>query len=490
MDAVQFVQGAASLWSYSAATTTSRTWIFTCASTSVTDKVIYFWFSLGSVAWLNLKSAGGLKLRIESSATDYGEWYVAGKDTLPHNGFICHAVHTSQAFDVSGGTVNKAAINKVTITALGSFPGKAYLWLDALRNGTYLQIKGGTSSVPAKMQDLTDAEETTANRYGVLSKAGGIYFIQGQLLIGSTTAAEDTYFKDTSQVVVFKNALITSGFYEIKVQGNSTATTQKVFFGNKSGTAGIQGISFRCESATQTPKFKFTATDTYVTDLGVYGSGFVAADTISLPPYSATREVLNTSFESCAEVLPNTCTLTNCNFISSPAEACRISSTSHNVTSSNFISCSRGTHIPNIGTYTFNALKFSSCTYDIKNSSAGLVTVNATNGSNVSTYENTGGGSTTINNTVTLEINGVSNGTRCRIEKTSDGTALLSGTATTLDDTGVTYKATAQWNYVASTQVRVKARLAGYLPFQSTTTIPTAGLTVTAVWQSDLNYVP
>ena len=59
VDAVQFVQGTASLYTYGAAVTTSRTWIFTCASTSVTDKVIYFWFSLGSVAWLNLKSAVG-----------------------------------------------------------------------------------------------------------------------------------------------------------------------------------------------------------------------------------------------------------------------------------------------------------------------------------------------------------------------------------------------------------------------------------------------
>ena len=509
LDTVAFVQGTGSIYTYLAPSTTSRLADFACTSTSIENKVIYFWFALGKVGFLDTKAAGGLRLRVEDASANYGEWYVAGSDTLPHNGFICHAVHTSITFDAQSATApDKAAITKICVRAYGSFPGKAYTWVDAVRAGTYLQIKAGTEASPATLGDLYTAEQTVANQWGVLSKIGGIYFVQGQLFIGSTTAAEDTYFKDTSQVVVFKNALIPSGFYEIKVQGNSTATTQKVFFGNKSGTAGIQGVSFRCESGSQTPKFKFTATDTYVTDLGVYGSGFVAADTISLPAYSTTREVLNTSFESCAEVLPNTCIVTNCNFISSSARAIRISSASHNVTSSNFISCQTAVHHDVGGAtgshlkYDYNALKFTGGTYHIENSAVTpnyYIDIDRLNGSNPDPekiYNSNGGSTTLLEIGVPLEINGVKTGTepsnyvRCRIEKQSDNSTIMNQEAQTSYGTEGFYKATMSYSYTADVPVRVRARYKSYLPFESTGTITSGGLTVTAVWQADPNYTP
>lgn len=230
--------------------------------------------------------------------------------------------------------------------------------------------------------------------------------------------------------------------------------------------------------------------------LKLYGCAFSEMKQAAL---ASTSEVRGCTFRNSGAVTSNSATIDNCTFQDTATKvpisatyALIINSAAEMalVTNSKFISCNRAIKITAAGTYTFSNLTFSGNTYDIENSSAGAVAINATNGSNPSTYINTGGGTTTINNTVTLEINGVSNGTRCRIEKTSDGTALLSGTAATLDDTGVTYKATAQWNFVPSIQVRVKARLAGYLPFQSTTTIPTTGLTVTAVWQTDPNFTP
>ena len=92
VDAAQFIQGTGAISSYNAGTSTQRTWIFTSASTSVTNKALYFWFALGKVSFLATKSASGLTITLESTTPTAGTatWKVAGSDTLPHNGFICH----------------------------------------------------------------------------------------------------------------------------------------------------------------------------------------------------------------------------------------------------------------------------------------------------------------------------------------------------------------------------------------------------------------
>ena len=83
------------------------------------------------------------------------------------------------------------------------------------------------------------------------------------------------------------------------------------------------------------------------------------------------------------------------------------------------------------GTFTYDNLTFSGNSFDVHNSSAGLVTINATNGANPATSRNTGGGSVVINNTKTLTVTVVDANTnpiplaQVAIYKTSDNTELM-----------------------------------------------------------------
>ena len=486
VDTVAFVQGTGSIYTYSAATTTVRTWAFASVATNVTDKVIYFWFALGKVAWLNTKAAGGVTLRIESSATDYLQWNIAGSDTLPHNGFICHCVHVNTTPDASGGTCDKTAINKFTITANGSFPGKAYLWVDAVRNGTYLQIKAGTEASPAIFEDFITAEQTVANQWGVIGKVEGIYFTQGKIYIGSTTSGEATYFKDLNKVLVFKDTKVLVDFYDILIQGNATATT-KVYFGAKSGAAGISGCVLRSAGV---PKYKFTATDANITNLGVYGCSFFDTNTVSLPVYSATREVLNTNFEACAMVLLSTCIVQNCNFISTDDAGARVTDTSDPPYSknSNFISCPYGTRIPNAGTYKFDNLKFSGSTSaDIDNTSGGLVTVNCVNGANPTTYT----GNTVINNYVDVTVT-VKDEAQTNIQGTSVRVSKLDETVVYMSElTDINGIATESINYPGAVGLRIRVRKSStgirYIPIETTGVMTTTGFALTVTLYVDGN---
>ena len=388
VDTVAFVQGTGSIYTYSAASTTERLADFACVATDIQNKVIYFWFALGKVGFLNTKATGGLRVRVEDASANWGEWYIAGSDTLPHNGFLCHPVHTNTAYDANSATLpNKAAITKICIRAYGSFPGKSYTWVDAVRIGTYVQIKAGTEASPATFADIITAEETTANRWGILSKTEGVLFCQGLLLFGSITAAEATYFKDTSKVLVFSDKLVPADYFEMKIQGNATGTTQ-IYFGIESGGRGISGCVFRSAGAA---KFKLTATDANITDLGIYGCTLFDTATISLPAYSITRKVLDCTFEKCGEVVVNTCTVKYCNFVSSDGSAALISSIGHNTTNCNFINCPEGVKLNtyDASAYPFSALIFTGTTYHVNNISGSTLTVGNANGSNASTYTGT-----------------------------------------------------------------------------------------------------
>lgn len=394
VDTAQFIQGAGALQSYSAGATTSRTWIFASASTSVTNKAIYFWFALGKASFLATKVSSGLTLTLESTTPTAGTatWKVAGSDTLPHNGFICHAVDTSVQPDSTTGTLAMGSIIKITITANGTFPGKAYLWVDALRNGTKLSITGGDVGTPATWGDLVTAEETVGNRYGILERFGGVIFVQGKIEIGKTNQAVPTYFADTSQSIVFKNSIFTSSFYDLSILGaNGYITT--CYMGTAVGTTkGISGCMFRLALATQTPIYTVTATNTYVTYLGMYGCTFLGAGVISWPPANANKSLLSCNFEKCNRIAISTIRVRNNNFINSVAGAAGVllDSTSHDVVDSSFINCPIATEISVTADYTYNNLQFSGCTYDVKNTSGGARAVTKSNSSNPSTYDPAG----------------------------------------------------------------------------------------------------
>jgi len=222
----------------------------------------------------------------------------------------------------------------------------------------------------------------------------------------------------------------------------------------------------------------------------------VNANTIEGQAYSASKEFASCSFVGCAEMLPSTGIVTGSKFISSPGEAIRMDSISHNITYCDFISCSRGVHIPNIETYSFNALSFDGCIYDVKNSSSGLVTVNYDQYCSPppSTHEETNGGSTMIQTSVTLTIRHVKSGSepseyvRCSIHKKSDMTEILNKDADVADDQNPTYYKTSTTYTATGIVVIVRAREKGYLPFETELTIPSSGLDVTAVWIPDPNY--
>ena len=461
--------------------------------TDLSDTTIYCWFAFSKVP----HATNYMRIRVTDGAGNWREWNIFNKAILPHLSWIAWALKTTVAYDAQSATApTMTAIRKVgwRMTAVIA---KIYIYFDAWRYGTGLTVTGGTSGDPATLEVLYLADTDTANAYGVIEKYNGVYFSQGKITIGSLTPDVSTYFKDINQVVQFKSIKgEPTGFYEIKGQNaTSGAGTTKIFFGEKSGTAGISGLFIRAPSAM---KWKLTMSNTYITEFGFYGCTFVYADTITGQAYSTVKEFLSTNFIICAEVLPDTGIVKYCKFISSPSSAVRISA-SHNITNCDFISCVRGFHVEITTPFTlsFNALSFFSCTYDGYNTSGATVTVNYDQYCSPapSSYD-PAGNSITYTTSVTLIVRHVKTGNepteyvRCAIYRKSDMYQIMNKDATVEDEQNAGYyKASESWTQTGIVVI-IRARETGYLPFEMEVTIGSAGLDVTAVWIPDPNYNP
>ena len=450
---------------------------------------LYFWFALSKTGIIGDYGSTGLRIRVTDAAGVWGEWNLFGKNTVPHNGWIPWTVRVSQTYDaVSGGSgPSRSAIRKVGWRA-NSVLAKGYIYFDAWRYGTGLKLTEGTATVPATWEDIFAADDLAANKYGVIAKFGGVYYLQGQIQIGDAAQTIITYFKDLSKVIVFKDARVDNDFYEIKILGAATYKTSFIL-GTKSGTAGISGCIINSQSSTKT--YKITATDANIDAFGLYGCTFLEANTISLPVYATNHEVLNSIFEKCAVVLVSTCIAENCNFISADDAGTRVTDTSASPVfkNSNLISCPYGVRIPNTGTYKFDNLKFSGSTSaDIDNTSGGLVTVNCVNGANPTTYT----GNTVINNyvdvTVTVKDEAQTNiaGASVRISKLDDNSVVYMNEIT--DVNGI---ATESINYPGAVNLRIRARKSTtstkYIPFETTGVMTSTGFSLTVTLYVDGN---
>lgn len=410
------------LQSYAASgTARSADWTYG-TNQDLTNKIIYMWFATSRITGLPVKGIDGMRIRIEDVSTNWAEWDIFGADTLPHGGWICWAVEANSATaSRNGGTFpTLTQIRKIGWRCGGTVLGKTYIYWDAVRFGQGLQIYGDAGT----FDDFATSE--IANAWGVVNKYKGVYFVQGKLYFGSTSLGQATNFEDLGKTLVFQNNLVTSAFYEMKTLTNANADTE-IYFGE---SPGISGCIFGLELPTQTAKYIIDFTPTQRTKIGLYGCTFKRAGTISLPVYDAsyTREVLNSSFEGCGEIIPQNCVMEGCNFINAPGNACRIALVAHKVKYCNFISCVYCIHINISDELDFYGLKFSGTDgeskYDIHHSIAGTLTVNLKDLSNAQYVYEGAGGNTNLVSPVVLTLKGLPDNTEVTIAKVSDRTVL------------------------------------------------------------------
>lgn len=492
------IQGTRCMQSYNAgAAVRNASWDFGAGSLKdFTGKLLYFWFAFSKK--LYSAAAGTMKIRLTDTNGYYRDWYIFDKNSLPNTSWIPWVIHAQIGYDYESNVLfDVTKIRYVAWRLEDTVLGKTYIWWDAWRFGTGVTLKLGTIGSPATIEDLYTNDIDNANAYGVTNKISGVYLIQGQIKIGSTVNAEASYFKDTSKVVIFRSIKGNpTAFSKILFQGNAGADTE-IHFGESIGGKGVSGLFISSENSGC--RFALDATSTSRMKWQICGTTFFQARAIQFPAYDASwlREVLNSNFEKCEEVIANTTTMTYCNFISAVNKAVKIESASHKITRCNFISNPDAVEITVAATISFSYLIFSGNTYVALNSSLSAITVEYANSESDNWNWDPAGSQVTFQTSITLTVRHVKTGSepseyaRCYIrKKESPYTEIMNLDATAVDEQNAGYYKATQSYTVTGIAVIVRAREKGYLPFEMEVTITSTGLDVTAVWLPDPNYQP
>lgn len=230
------------------------------------ERHLFFWIKVVCIPALESRVRGGLGIYISSDTTPTLDstvaipwdgptnskvWFVSGKDFEPTSGWVCYVVDPTGTPDQTLGipamdSVDRAGIRAATLLAVGGGAVKPKPWIwDKMAYGTGLTIIDGTAGTPATFTDIYAADSSVTNSFGVLTQTGGIYYVAGKFLFGTTGQTALTYFKDTSQVIVFQNFPVAATFYEIKLVGNTSPNITTVQFGNYSGGLTSGGLTIR-----------------------------------------------------------------------------------------------------------------------------------------------------------------------------------------------------------------------------------------------------
>jgi len=473
----------------------------TISSTNLSNCIIYSWMNAGSV---DTKANGGFRIII-GDGTNTRAYYVGGSDDYGFQlgAWSCFILDTSN-LPTSYHQINGSSAPTLTaITQVGvefNVPIKAVgsgdnVFIDICRyisnSSAALTIGGGGSTTEGTFSEIVAQDESTSNAYGIIRKLqSGVYGVQGALEFGDSGTGS-SYFKDTNALVIFEDRTVPSSYYKITLVGNSTGTNSFVL-GEKSGSVGINGCVIKSAGSA---KVALDFSDSNFDEVKLYGTSFIDVGATTLPSNATNKEVISCTWNIAGKVTVDTCDVQHCTFISATDDAITVSSTSFNVTDCSFISpTNHSVEITTAGTYTFDNLTFTgtdgSTNYDIENTTSGSVVINAINGSDPSYYENTGGGSTTINNSVSISVhvedvdgNNVY-GAQVYIEKASDQSQILNSSTDVNGNVSTTY------NYLSDTPINIRIRKSSsgdtrYLPVSTTGTITSSGYSLTSVLYQD-----
>lgn len=292
-------------------------------------------------------------------------------------------------------------------------------------------VSGGTVGTPETMTDLVGDDETVGA--GLFSNPIGSQFYIFSPTEWGDAGTGSSYFSGTDETWLFVGdngggRAVGATHFPMRLVGNGTGTnsfTQLRVVNENVGT--------RAQWYWDNADFDIISFDACT---------FINFGQITCPGVDVDKNCDNSTFNNCDQLIMNAMNMSGCTFNgTTDADGAVLLDTaqdSQNASNITFNSdgTGHGIHITATGTYDFNDFFFNDYGADgttdaaVYNESGGAVTINVLGG-DTPTVRNGAGASTTINNSVTVLVNGVAEGTAIKV--VADETA---GTITAGDTLG------------------------------------------------------
>ncbi len=488
------------------------------------SNVFYIWINCGVVGLLDIKANAGFTIRFcGATVTDWFEVYVGGSDSWPaavQGGWVQFVIDIEDARaaaivgtvgGVNGTTPATSAIRYVGWSGITSSVMTKMVdntWIDEIRRlpdgspGIIVEGRNGGST------DWNSAD--IASELGIavgtfIQTTGGAYKINTPIQFGIDDTSTHA-FTDTNAIWLWSDEeFAPSDLYGMSAIGNSGGTTN-VTFGVKTGSGdaatGAQGLIMSANAASVRWSMDFDDPD--LDGINFYGSTLIHGSTLQLDDPAVS--FISTQYIDCTSALiANSEQLRVAVIEADTADgvAFMITDDMADIVFSDF-QFSDGHAIElNAATPTSQVNKgnlFSGYTNSVDstdaailNSAAGALTISSSNGSNLGTnsYRNTGGGSVSIQSTVTLNVTvkddvGVAlEDVIVSIRDSSDNSLVSQGRTTAA---GLYSDAT--YNYGGDLAVTIEVRKSSpgdtrYFPKSDPATIESTGMSVTVAMVED-----
>lgn len=418
-----------------------------------TDGAFTGWFFWGAPGSLELDSNGGIRFMAGSSLADFESWDVGGLPSYATGGWTNYAVNPTVAEDdlVNSPTGTLQYFGAAVYNTNSIFKGEPF-FVDGFRYGRCeARIYGGQTDNYATFSGYAAVNDTTTNRWGLIQTISGGYQVKGLVIFGYGSAVD---FRDSNKnLIIQKTEKVTSNFnaFEVRQAGSKVYLT------------GINVTSLSVASKGRwitTDNADVQLTTCVFTDMGTF-------------LFMSNAVVASTTFRRCGQVTQGGGAFTGCTFDRSTASAAILSNNPALITGSAFVSDGTGHAIELTAACAGQTYSLTGCSFTgyaatgtpgssgnevIYNNSGGAVTINASGCTGSITYMNGPGATTTVNNTITLTLTGLIDG--------SDIVILDAGTTTERvnvnENSGTTYA----YGYTDSgSNVDIGVFKAGYVPY-------------------------
>jgi len=384
------------------------------------------------------KANGGYRIYMETDASNYGYWYVGGSEDKEK--WIYFAVDPSTTPTTGTGTVDPSSIAKIGVqfkTVSTSSGNAMNCFWDICHYGSYIQVTSALTD-DITWQDI--AVEAQSNYWGmaIFNEKLGITAIQGLIKLGSTVSG-DVNIDSVGETAIWQSAeFLPDAKSGIEVLGNS-GTTTNVSLANGS----IKGV-------TNYPYFD--SSDTNVDDVTISANPITHFAAIDL---ESTTTIISTTIDSCGLVTPLTAVIEDVTISNSTETAsyALLMPLVHNLARITYTNNYWGFGVnpaTNDDEYTEDGGTFSGNTADVHNIHAtNDAIINAGNGSNISTKDESSGGLITIvADQISFALTNLIAGTEVRIYRVSDDVELAG-----IETSGTSF--TYNYTYVADVPVWV-----------------------------------
>jgi hypothetical protein len=423
---------------------------------SAANTHLYWWAKNDVAGFMEAKTTGttntsGYHIRLTDGSGNFKEWHIAGSDTWGGE-FKCFVLDVNSTTDVyaSSGTLQLNDIDIITwyvdISNSGNIRIIDNQWNDVVRFGTGLTATG----TDFDLDDIFTENNTSANKYGILTKVGNTIFSQGRITIGN--GATTTTFSSTTEKFEFLTrdgsgeGIVSDALYELTFTGSGCTATI---------TDGVIGGGGTPAAA----RFVLQAAST--ADLTITGATFQFAGLVT---FLSSSDVQNTKFDNCLQIDPSTGTFKFniiSNYVGTEGGAVLWPSDDSNISDLDFLVCDQGVEYgsgSDTTTPTFSNIVFDdeAGNFDVNNTSGSAVTIATTGSTNANSST---GSSVTFQGSATITIEVINDETDLPIQNAQTSVYLLDSPFTELMNEDTLATGLAVESYTGSTPVDIKWRV-------------------------------